>query len=57
MELKNAKIGFLGDSITYGVGTSNSENNYEGYRFPDVFAKKSGAISFNYGISGTRFAR
>ena len=57
MELKNARIGFLGDSITFGVGTSNAENNYEGYRFPDLFAKRTGAIAFNYGISGTRIAK
>ena len=57
MDLKNKKVGFLGDSITYGVGTSNSENNYVGYRFPDLFAKLAGAEAFNYGVSGTRIAR
>ena len=57
MELKNLKVGFLGDSITYGVGTSNSRNNYEGYRFPDLFAKMSGATAYNYGVSGTRIAK
>ncbi len=51
------KIGFLGDSITYGVGTSNSENNHEGYRFPDLLAKKMNAIPYNYGVSGTRIAK
>ena len=57
MDLKNKKIGFLGDSITVGVGTSNSENNYVGTRFPDLFAKAAGAIAYNYGVSGTRIAR
>jgi len=57
MELKNIKVGFLGDSITYGVGTSNCENNYEGYRFPDLFANLAGAKAYNYGVSGTRIAK
>ena len=57
MELKNLKIGFLGDSITYGVGTSNAENSYEGYRFPDLVASAVGAKVYNYGISGTRIAK
>ena len=57
MDLKNKKVGFLGDSITVGVGTSNSKNNYEGTRFPDLFAKASGAIAYNYGVSGTRIAK
>lgn len=51
------KIGFLGDSITFGVGTSNSQNNYEGYRFPDLLAKKMNAIAYNYGVSATRIAK
>ena len=57
MKLENLKVGFLGDSITVGVGTSNANNNYEGTRFPDLFAKLSGAIPFNYGVSGTRIAK
>ena len=57
MELKNAKVGFLGDSITYGVGTSNSQNGYVGYRFPDLFAKMADATAYNYGVSGTRIAK
>ncbi len=57
MELKNLKIGFLGDSITYGVGTSNAENCYVGYRFPDLVATAVGAVAYNYGISGTRIAK
>ena len=57
MELKNLNIGFLGDSITHGVGTSNQKNGYEGYRFPDLVAKEVGAVAYNYGVSGTRIAR
>ena len=57
MELKNKKVGFLGDSITYGVGTSNVQNNYVGSRFPDLFAELAGAQAFNYGVSGTRIAK
>ncbi len=53
MELKNAKINFLGDSITEGVGTSGV-----GYRYCDLIAKKYGLAEMrNYGISGTRFAK
>ena len=57
MELKNKKIGFLGDSITVGVGTSNAENQHVGFRFPDLFANRVGAIAYNYGVSGTRIAK
>ena len=57
MKLCGKKIGFLGDSITYGVGTSNAENQYKGFRFPDLVAARSGAIAYNYGISGTRIAK
>ncbi len=57
MELQNKKVGFLGDSITFGVGTSNAENNYKGSCFPDLFAKLSGAKAYNYGVSGTRIAK
>ena len=57
MELKGLKVGFLGDSITHGVGTSNSENGYVGYRFPDLFAKLSETEAFNYGVNGTRIAK
>ena len=53
MELKNAKINFLGDSITEGVGTSGV-----GYRYCDLIARKYGLAEMrNYGISGTRFAK
>ncbi len=53
MELKNAKVNFLGDSITYGCGASTLDNGYV-----SVLAREQGlAQARNYGISGTRFAR
>lgn len=52
MELKGKKILFLGDSITKGVGASSPEN-----RYTDVFARNTGAVIYNYGMSGTRIAR
>ena len=52
MELKNATINILGDSITEGVGASCKEN-----RYTDVFARKFGVKVNNYGVSGSRFAR
>ena len=52
MELKGCKINLLGDSITFGVGTSAPEK-----RFGDLIAAQYGAIVRNYGISGTRIAR
>lgn len=52
MKLEGKKVAFLGDSITYGVGASSPETSYVG-----VFAKESGAQTFNFGISGTRIAR
>ena len=51
MKLEGARIAFLGDSITEGVGTSEQSN-----RYADLLAKNYGVIPFNYGISGTRFA-
>ena len=57
MKLKDKKVLFLGDSITEGVGTTMVNGTHEGYRFPDLFAKNTGAIAYNYGISGTRIAR
>ena len=48
MELKGCKINLLGDSITFGVGTSAPEK-----RFGDLIAAQYGAIVRNYGISGT----
>ena len=52
MEIKGKKVLFLGDSITQGVGASSIEN-----RYPDVFARNTGAIAINYGVSGSRIAR
>ncbi len=52
MELKGKKINFLGDSITFGSGTSSAE-----HRYTDTFGRKSGAIVRTYGIGGTRIAR
>lgn len=52
MELKGCKINLLGDSITFGVGTSAPDK-----RFGDLIAAQYGAIVRNYGISGTRIAR
>ncbi len=53
MELKGKKIVFLGDSITFGAGTSGEENT-----FVYLVGKYGGfRESLNYGISGTRIAR
>ena len=53
MQLKNAKINFLGDSITEGCGTSG-----EHARFSNLIAERCElGVMRNYGISGTRFAR
>ena len=53
MELKNAKINFLGDSITEGYGTSAQDKIYL-----NVLAKQEGlAAARNYGVGGTRIAR
>ena len=52
MDLSGAKINFLGDSITFGHGTSS-----ESKRFTNRIADEQGAICRNYGISGTRIAR
>jgi len=46
------KIGFLGDSITEGVGASDVSKNYV-----SQVGKISGAEVKNYGISATRIAR
>jgi lysophospholipase L1-like esterase len=45
-------INFLGDSITEGVGASDSSKNYV-----SLFASLTGYKVQNYGLSGTRFAR
>jgi len=51
MELKNAKINFLGDSITEGHGVDPQEC------FVSLIGAKYGAVCRNYGIGGTRIAR
>ena len=50
--LKGKKINFLGDSITFGAGTSHN-----GKRFTSIIAEATGAVCRNYGIGGTRIAR
>ena len=52
MEINGKKIAILGDSITQGVGASS-----ELTRYTNVFADMTQAEVYNYGISGTRFAR
>ena len=52
MDVSGKKVIFLGDSITQGVGVSSIEN-----RYTDVFARATGAVVSNYGISGTRIAK
>lgn len=52
MELEQAIINFLGDSITEGVGASD-----EAHRYTDVFARMYGAKVNNYGLGGSRIAR
>lgn len=51
MNLKDKKIAFLGDSITEGACVSNLENIYW-----KRVAVQTGAVSFGYGIGGTRIA-
>ena len=51
MKLKNKKIAFLGDSITEGCATSCMEKTYW-----SLLAKDTGAVSYGYGIGGTRIA-
>lgn len=51
MELKDKKIAFLGDSITQGCSASKPDNFYW-----NLVAKETGAISYGYGIGGTRIA-
>lgn len=53
MELKGRTLNVLGDSITYGIGASCTEN-----RFTDVLQREYGLKAVNsYGISGSRIAR
>ncbi|MBR5543567.1 MAG: SGNH/GDSL hydrolase family protein [Oscillospiraceae bacterium] len=52
MELRGAKINFLGDSITEGVGASSPDKIYHA-----CLARMAGlSEARNYGFSGTRFA-
>lgn len=51
MELKNKRIGFLGDSITEGHGVAEPQNI-----FWNRIAAQTGAKCFGYGIGGTRIA-
>ena len=52
MELKNKKINFLGDSITYGAGVSGPDKI-----FHSILKERVGlAEARNYGIGGTRYA-
>ena len=46
------KLLFLGDSITEGVGASNSSNNYV-----SLVGKMLNCETVNYGVSGTRIGR
>lgn len=53
MQLEGAVINFLGDSITEGVGASETAK-----RYTDVLAREFGLkAANNYGIGGTRVAR
>ena len=53
MELKGKKINFLGDSITEGVGCSDSKTVYH-----QLMKEKYGLCEArNYGIGGTRLAK
>lgn len=47
--LNNKKIGFLGDSITYGLSATKP--------YPTVIQENTGCISINYGISGNSIAK
>ncbi len=47
------KIGFLGDSITYGIGLSAPEDD----RFTALICRANGYEECNYGIPGTLVAR
>ncbi len=53
MELKGKKIVFLGDSITYGAGTSDLTCKI----YWQVLQQLSGAQCIGYGIGGHRIAR
>lgn len=52
MDIKGKKINFLGDSITFGHGTTDVSKG-----FVALIEKEYGAVCRNYGICGTRIAR
>ena len=53
MKLEGLKVNFLGDSITFGTGSSAPE-----FRYPSMLEREQGlAVARNYGIGGTRIAR
>lgn len=52
MNLKGKICLFLGDSITFGNGTS-----WEGHRYWEILARETGAVCKNYGEGGTMIAR
>lgn len=52
MELKNKKMLFLGDSITFGVGSSDPSKIYW-----QLLASRDGVKAQGYGISGSRIAK
>lgn len=53
MELKGKVINFLGDSITYGDGVIDKENN----RYDNIICREHNLRAVNnYGIPGTRIA-
>ncbi len=53
MKLEGARINFLGDSITEGVGTTAPDKVYH-----QLIKEKFGMeCAYNYGVSGTRIAR
>lgn len=47
--LSNKKVGFLGDSITYGLGVTTP--------YPSVIQNNTNCNSINYGISGNSIAK
>ncbi len=53
MKLNGAKINFLGDSITEGVGTTGPEKCFHQL----IKEKNNLSIANNYGVTGTRIAR
>lgn len=54
MELKDKKIVFLGDSITFGTGEGFTDDRYVYWK---QLGKNEGCEVFGYGISGTRIAK